>query len=385
MKKRICVVTGSRAEYGILKPLLQEIAKTPSLHLQIIVTGTHLSRNFGLTYKEIENDGFVIDEKIKIVGSSDSPRAITEALGKAVCGFARAFEVLAPDMIVVLGDRYEIFGAVSAACVARIPVAHLHGGERTEGAIDDAFRHAISKMSLLHFTAAAEYQQRVVQMGENPARVFNVGSLALDTIATRQFFSKKELEKKLGIVFGTPLFLITYHPVTLENNTSKKDFNELLVALDTFKSATCIFTYANADTQGIVINESIERYVKKNPHRMVAVPSLGMQTYLSLMKCADAVVGNSSSGIIEAPSLKKPTVNIGDRQKGRLKAASVLDCIPKKEDIVNALQKAISKDFGKSLIKVKNLYGSGNVAKKIVKEFLKKILLKKEFYDVPST
>ena len=385
MKKRICVITGSRAEYGILRSLLKEIKKTPGLFLQIIATGSHLSRGFGFTYREIEEDGFFINEKIRIVSSSDTAVAVSKSMGLAVIGFAKAFAKLKPDMIVVLGDRYEIFAAAGAACVARVPVAHIHGGERSEGAIDDSFRHAITKMSHLHFTAAEEYRKRVIQMGEHPSRVFNVGSLALDTIARMRFISKEKLEKQLGLTFSKPTFLVTYHPVTLEHNTSGRYFKTLLDALDELKNVKCIFTYANADTNGRIINSMIEEYVAQKPEKAVAFPSLGQLRYLSAMKNVDAVVGNSSSGIIEAPSFKIGTINIGDRQKGRMKAPSVIDCKPTKESISWAFNKLFSPDFQKSLGKLQNPYGSGGVAKKII-DILKKDLpfngIKKEFFDI---
>ncbi len=388
MKKRVCVITGSRADYGILKPLLQEFLKTPEFLLQIIVTGSHLSREFGLTYKEIENDGYSIDEKIKILSSFDTTTAISKSLGLAVVGLSNALDRLLPELVVILGDRYEIFAAAAAACVAGIPIAHIHGGERSEGAIDEAFRHAITKMSLLHFTAAEEYRRRVIQMGEHPSRVFNVGALSLDTIAQMNYIGKNSLQKELGDIFGRRTFLITYHPVTLEKNDTAKKFKALLEALDFFRETKFIFTYANADTHGRIINKMIKRYVEKNSTTAAAFPSLGQHRYLSVMKQVDIVIGNSSSGIIEAPSLKKATINIGDRQKGRLKAGSVIDCRPTKNAIRSAIKKAIEPSFQLSLEKIQNPYGSGEVAKKIVVHIIKRLScidVKKQFFDFPES
>jgi GDP/UDP-N,N'-diacetylbacillosamine 2-epimerase (hydrolysing) len=388
MKKRVCVITGSRAEYGILNPLLKEMKKTSNFLLQIVATGSHLSREFGLTYKEIEKDGFVIDDKIKILSSSDTTIGISKSLGLAVIGLSKAFERLQPDLVVILGDRYEIFAAATAACVAGIPIGHIHGGERTEGAIDEAFRHAITKMSHLHFTAAEEYRKRVIQLGEHPSRVFNVGALSLDTIAQINFMSKESLQKDLGDIFGTRTFLITYHPVTLDKNDTVKDFKQLLDALNEFRDIKCIFTYANADAHGRIINMMIRKYVENKTDSAHVFPSLGQQRYLSIMKLSDIVIGNSSSGIIEAPSLKKATINIGDRQKGRLKAGSVIDCRPTKTGIHSAIKKGLGPLFQLSLEKIQNPYGSGDVSKKIVSHIIKRlshIELKKQFFDFPES
>lgn len=365
MNKKICVITGSRAEYGLLRPLLQVISCTKDLNLQIIVMGMHLSSEFGLTYHEIEKDGFVVNEKVEMLLSSDTSVGIAKSMGLAMISLAETFERIKPDMMVLLGDRFEIFSAAAAANVARIKIAHIHGGELTEGAFDDAFRHAISKMSHLHFTSTEEYRRRVIQLGEPSENVFNVGALGIDNIKTLKLLSKNELETELNFKFNKHNLLVTYHPVTLENNTSGDQFQNLLNALDELENTNIIFTKANADTYGRIINVMIDKYVSKNPSRCVGFFSLGPVKYLSVMKYVDAVVGNSSSGIIEAPSFRVATVNIGDRQKGRMKAVSVVDCKPEKEEILNAFRKTRTESFLKILDKVENPYGQGNTAIRI--------------------
>jgi len=385
MKKKICVVTGSRAEYGLLFPLIKEILSDKDLVLQLIVTGMHLSKEFGCTYKEIKNDGIKIDCKVDIDLGSDTPEGISNAMGLAMIGFAKAYKKLNPDMVVVLGDRFEIFSAVTSAYVAKIPIAHLHGGEVTEGAIDDAFRHCITKMSYLHFTSAIEYRNRVIQLGESPNRVFNVGAIGLDNIKNLKLLTKSELEKQIGFVFGKKNLLVTYHPVTLENNTSKAQFKNILDALDKLKDTKIIFTKTNADTYGKVINKMIDGYVQKKPSKASVYASLGKLRYLSTLKYVDAVIGNSSSGIIEAPSFKVPTINIGDRQKGRIKADSIIDCSPNKKEISKAISKIYSKSVSNKLKHIVNPYGCGQAAKRIKEELKRKIVrgisLKKEFYN----
>ncbi|MEI6080152.1 MAG: UDP-N-acetylglucosamine 2-epimerase [bacterium] len=387
MKKKVCIVTGSRAEYGLLRPLMEQIKADNSFTLQVVVTGMHLSKQFGLTYKEILKDGFKIDAKINIKLASDTSVGVSTSMGLAMIGFAKAYKKLNPDMVVVLGDRFEIFSATAAAHVAKIPVAHLHGGEITEGAFDDAFRHCISKMSYLHFTSTEDHKKRVIQLGESPDRVFNVGAIGLDNIKTIKLLSKEELEKELKFKFNKHNLLVTYHPVTLENDTAKGQFSALLEALDLLKDTNVIFTKANADTNGKVINKMIDEYVKKNPGRSIAFASMGQLRYLSAMSCVDAVVGNSSSGLIEAPSFKIGTVNIGDRQKGRTKAISVVDCSPNKEGIYNAINRVVNDEAFKDVLNtVVNPYGNGGTAVKI-KDVLKafnssSLSLKKSFYDL---
>lgn len=382
--KKVCVVTGTRAEYGLLYWLMKEIEADEKLQLQLIVTGMHLSPEFGLTYKEVEQE-FTIDKKIEMLLSSDTHIGISKSMGLAQISFAENYEELQPDMIVLLGDRYEIFVAASAAMIARIPIAHIHGGEKTEGAFDEAIRHSITKMSHLHFTATEEYRKRVIQLGEEPYRVFNVGGMGIENIKRLQFLSKEEFEKAIGFKLGEKNILVTFHPVTLENSTAKKQFNELLNALDSLKDTHIIFTKANSDINGRIINQMIDEYVVKNTHKSIAFTSMGQLRYLSALQYMNMVVGNSSSGLIEAPSFHIATINIGDRQKGRLKADSVIDCLPKQDSIIDAIKKAYSKEFQEKLKLVTNPYGDGMASKKIV-NILKNIdpekLLKKEFYDI---
>ena len=385
MKKKICVITGSRAEYGLFNPLLKEIKKEPMFRLQIAATGMHLSSIYGLTYKEILRDGFRIDEKVKIPLKDDTAEGVTRSLGMGVIGFASAFKRLRPDLVILLGDRFETYSAAIAAFVARIPIAHLHGGELTEGALDDTFRHSITKMSFLHFTSTRAYRNRVIQLGEDPGRVFNVGALGVDNIRRTKLLSKDTLEKELGFGLNGKVALITFHPVTLERNTSKQQFDQLLSALDDFKNLKVIFTKPNSDINGKIIIRLIDEYVKNRKNRAVAFTSLGRVKYLSLMKYVDVMIGNSSSGIIEMPSFGKPTVNLGDRQKGRIAAKSVIQCSPEQGSIKKALKRAFSQKFNRVCARIKNPYDGGFASKKII-SILKKELpriksLKKKFYD----
>lgn len=382
--KKICVVTGTRAEYGLLYWLMKEIEADSDLELQLIVTGMHLSPEFGLTYKEIEKD-FTITKKIEMLLSSDTSIGISKSMGLAQISFADSFAELKPDIVVVLGDRYEIFSAVSAAMIARLPIAHLHGGETTEGAFDESIRHSITKMAHLHFTAAEEYRNRVIQLGEHPNRVFNVGGMGIENIKRLKFLEKEALEESIDFKFGQKNLLVTFHPVTLENSTAASQFQELLNALDTQHETHIIFTKANSDTDGRIINLMIDEYVAKNRDKSVAFTSLGQLRYLSALQFMDAAVGNSSSGLLEAPSFKIGTINIGDRQKGRLKAASVIDCEPAQKSIVEAFKKVYSAEFQKSLKSIQNPYGDGIASKQIL-EILKKIdlsnVVKKSFYNL---
>lgn len=384
--KKLAIITGTRAEYGLLYPLIKKISMDTNLDLQLIVTGMHLSPEFGLTIDTIEEDGFKISDKIEILLSSDTPIGISKSMGLAMISFSESFARLRPDMIVILGDRFEMLAAATVASVTKIPIAHLHGGETTEGAFDEAFRHSITKMSWLHFTSTEAYRQRVIQLGENPKRVFNVGAIGIENIKELSLLKKSDLEKNLGIPIKSPLLLVTFHPVTLENQTSPMQFQALLNVLDNHRNGTIIFTKANADTDGRVINKMIDQYVEKNPSNTIAFTSMGQIRYLSAMKVADAVIGNSSSGIIEAPSFHIPTVNIGDRQKGRIQADSILNCEPNKESIQTALDKALSTTFKKTLLNMSNPYGTGDVSDKtiaVIKEALgTNISLKKRFYDL---
>lgn len=387
MKRRVCVVTGSRAEYGLLYWLMKEIQSSPALELQVVATGMHLSPEFGLTVRSIEEDDFHIDERVEMLLSSDTSVGIAKSIGLGTIGFSDAFARLKPDIVVLLGDRFEIFAAAQSALVARIPLAHLHGGETTEGAIDEAFRHAITKMAHLHFTATEEFRQRVIQLGENPERVFNFGAAAIDGIRNRKLLSRPELEQALGFSFGERNLLVTFHPVTLEADTAGQQFGELLTALDELSDARIIFTMPNADTGGRVVRSMIEAYVAAHPEKAVAHDSLGQLRYFSVMGQVDAVVGNSSSGLIETPSFHIGTINIGDRQKGRVKAASVIDCAPTRASIRSAFKQLYSADFQQLLQKIVNPYGDGPVANRIVRvlaEYPLEGILKKRFFTYPQ-
>ncbi|GBD95709.1 MAG TPA: UDP-N-acetylglucosamine 2-epimerase (hydrolyzing) [Nitrospirae bacterium] len=385
-KKKICIVTGTRAEYGLFYPLLKRLENNATFDLQIVATGMHLSPEFGMTYQEIEEDGFDIKEKVEMLLSSDTGVGISKSIGIGMLSFADVFERLKPDLLIVLGDRFEIFAAVLSAFIAKIPIAHLHGGELTEGVIDDALRHSITKMSCFHFTSTEKYRKRVIQLGESPDRVFNVGAIGLDNINETELLQKEELENRIYFKFNGKTALVTFHPVTLENNSSEKQFKELLYALEEIKELKIIFTKPNADTDGRVIIELINEYGKSNPGKAISFSSMGRLNYLSAMKYVELVIGNSSSGIIEFPSFGKPTVNIGERQRGRIKAESVIDCGPVKDDIKAAIKKALSDDFRGSCEEMKNPYGNGGASEKIVNILKDKlsgpINLKKAFFDI---
>lgn len=382
--RKICVVTGTRAEYGLLYWLIQEIQNDPELQLQIIVTGMHLSPEFGLTYREIEKE-FHIDKKVEMLLSSDTPVGISKSMGLAQISFAEAFEEMKPDIVVLLGDRYEIFSAASAAMIARIPIAHLHGGETTEGAFDESIRHSITKIAHLHFTAAKEYRRRVIQLGEHPDRVFNVGGMGIENIKRMKLLSKDAFEQSINFKLGKKNLLVTFHPVTLEKSTAKEQFQELLNAIDELEETHIIFTKANSDTDGRIINQMIDEYVSKNRTKAVGFASLGQLRYLSALQFVDAVVGNSSSGLLEAPSFKIGTIDIGDRQKGRLKASSIIHCQPNKAEILDTFDKLFSVEFQTILQNVINPYGNGEASQRII-PILKSTelnnILKKTFFNI---
>lgn len=385
MKRRICVFTGTRAEYGLLRPLMAEIKRDRSLTLQIVASGTHLDAGFGSTYREIVSDGFRIDAKVKLPLESDSPVGIASAVASALKGICLAYERLRPDIVVVLGDRYEALAAAEAAMISRIPIAHINGGEATFGLIDEAIRHSISKMSHLHFTATDEYRDRVIQLGEDPKRVFCTGALGIDNINGIKLLSRQDLERELGIRLDKRNLVVTFHPVTLEKDTSRAQFANLLAALDGLSDTTVIFTKANADTDGRIINRMIDDYAARHPEKARAFASLGQLRYLSALKYADAVVGNSSSGIIEAPSFRIGTVNIGMRQAGRIRTRSVIDCEPVKASIERAIKQACSSGFKRQLRALVNPYGDGRAAariKKVLKEADLDGILIKRFHDL---
>lgn len=385
MKKSIIIVTGSRADYGLLSPVIKKLLADDSFELKIAATGTHLSENFGLTLQEIEADGISIDVGIDVLQDDDSNKAMSKAIGTGVICFAEYFEKTRPDMAVVLGDRFEIFAAATAAAVACIPIAHIHGGETTEGAVDEFLRHSITKMSYLHFTSTEQYRQRVINMGEAPDRVFNVGAIGVENILSMSFMAKDELSRSIDFDLHIPYALVTFHPVTLEKNTTIRQIEELLSALDETNGLRYIFTKANADANGRGINKKIDAYCQ-NKDNAIALTSMGVLRYLSAMKYCEFVIGNSSSGIIEAPSFKKPTINIGDRQKGRICAKSVISCRPEKHAIMGSINKARSQQFLNEIANQANPYGDGKTSAKIaavIKDFLDngKINLKKSFYD----
>jgi len=384
-KKKVCVITGTRAEYGLLMQLLKELKNNIAFDLQLIVTGMHLSPEFGLTVNEIIKDGFKINKRIEMILSGDTPSDISKSVGVGFFGFADAYKDLNPDLIILLGDRYELIPAAYTANIFRIPVCHIHGGECTEGLIDEATRHSITKMSQLHMVANKIYFKRVQQLGEQKNRIFLVGGMGIDNIKKFKFLKKKDLEEQLNFKFGNKNLLITFHPVTLEKNTSEEQIKNLLKALDAFKDIRLIFTKPNSDTYGRKIIYLIDEYVKKNQDRASSFISLGQLKYLSVLKYVDGVVGNSSSGLLEVPTYKIGTVNIGDRQRNRLKASSVIDCKPNEKDIIKSLKKLYSKSFQKKIKKTTNPYGNGGSAKKIIK-ILKSLnydnLLIKKFYDI---
>jgi GDP/UDP-N,N'-diacetylbacillosamine 2-epimerase (hydrolysing) len=386
MSRRICVVTGTRAEYGLLRWVMESIRETPSLELQLVVTGMHLSPEFGLTYREIEADGFRIDQRVEMLMSSDTSTGLAKSMGVGLIGFADVLRDLQPDLLLVLGDRFEILSAVIAAMVARVPVAHLHGGEATEGAIDESIRHAITKMSHLHFVAAEEYRRRVIQLGEEPHRVYLVGGLGVDNIKKLVLLDRAALEASLGLVLGAKSLLVTFHPVTLEHQTSRHQMAELLAALDALQDTRLIFTMPNADTDGRVLMEMIHDFVSHHANAR-AYTSLGQLRYLSAASHVDGVIGNSSSGLTEVPSLRKGTVNIGDRQRGRLQAESVINCMPDRASIAASIATLYTPAFQKKLATVRNPYGDGGASARIVATLAAVPLddiLKKRFFDLPT-
>ena len=382
MKRKICVVTGSRAEYGILRSLMKAIKDDPELKLQVIVTNQHLSKLQGETYKEIERDGFTIDYKVYMADDEapDNANTTAKAISRGVSGFADAFDALKPDMLLILGDRYEMLAVASTALIYKIPIAHLHGGEITEGAFDDAIRHAITKMSHLHFTSTEAYRKRVIQLGEQPDRVFNVGALGVENVTNNDFMTKEEIEQSLNFQMTDKCFLCTYHPVTLSNMSSETQVLNLLKALDDYKDYHIIFTYSNSDTNSQIIIKRIQEYVNQNHGRCMFIPSLGQRRYFSALKYVKAVLGNSSSGIIEVPSFGIPTMDIGDRQKGRIAAESVIHCGYSTEEIKAGLERVVAYKANK----IDNPYykeGTCDAILKVIKTYPLDNIVQKHFYD----
>ena len=387
-KRKVCVVTGSRAEYGLLYWVLRDISDSEDLDLQLLVCGMHLSPEFGLTIRQIEADGFVVHKEVEMLLSSDSHTGIAKSMGIGMIGFADAYQTLDPDIIVVLGDRFELLAAASAALVANIPIAHIHGGELTIGAFDDAIRHSITKMSHLHFVSTEEYSRRVIQLGEEPSRVFVVGAPGIDSINRYKLKGRRELESLFGIELGEKSLLVTYHPVTHEPKSAQRSVGNLLSVLRDLEGIRIVFTKANADTEGRLINSMIDEFVHQNIERAVAYESLGQLNYLSTMSHVGGVLGNSSSGIIEAPSLGIGTVNIGDRQSGRVKAESIIDCKDDVESIKRALAELYSEVFLNRIKSIQNPYHLGDASGQIVKKLRThniKNIVKKKFFDVVWT
>jgi UDP-N-acetylglucosamine 2-epimerase (non-hydrolysing)/GDP/UDP-N,N'-diacetylbacillosamine 2-epimerase (hydrolysing) len=384
--QRVCIVTGTRAEYGLLKWVMRELKEDPEVDLQIVATGTHLAPSFGETRSEIEGDGFRVDETVEMLLDSDTPVGTAKSIGLGTIGMAEALRRLSPDVVLLLGDRFEVLAAAQAALVAKIPVAHVHGGETTEGAVDESIRHAVTKMASVHFVAAAPFRRRVIQLGEHPSRVFNVGAPGLDALRRADLMDRPTLEASLGAELRPPTFLITYHPATLQDAPPEESVQELLRALSRFPEAQLLFTKSNADSGGRAINRRIEQYAEQEGDRARVYESLGQRRYLSALRYVDLVVGNSSSGLIEAPAVPVPTVNVGTRQRGRPRAGSVLDCPERAPAIAAAIRTALSEEFQGRLPDVTSPYGDGNAAPRICRH-LKTLEINgpaKTFYDLPD-
>lgn len=384
--KKISILTSTRAEYGLLAPIIKKLEKEPQIDVRVVATGTHLSPEFGMTVNEIKSDGVCVDKEIPILLSSDTQEAVSKSMGLALVSFSDYFSECKPDALMVLGDRYETLAVCIAALNAQIPIIHLHGGEATEGAIDEAVRNAITKLSYLHFTSTEVYRKRVIQMGESPERVYTSGAMGVENALKTKRLSKAELEASLGCSLEDRFAVLTFHPVTLENHTAQVQINELLKVMEKYSDITFLCTKANADTDGRKINECLKKYTETHNNAYL-FDSMGMQRYLSAVSHAEFVIGNSSSGIIEVPSFKIPTINIGDRQKGRIQAESIINCSPEANSISNAIKQALSPPFRESLNEVINPYGQGNTSDIIVrvtKDYLlnNKLRLQKKFYDI---
>ena len=386
--KTVCVVTGTRADYGLIKPLLKRIIETQELCLRLVVTGMHLCSEFGYTVNEIKNDGIPIDEQLETLMASDNMTGMTKSTAVTMLSFADYFDRKHPDILLILGDRFEIFACATAAAFANIPIAHLYGGDTTQGAVDEFLRHSITKMSYLHFPSTEQSRNRIIQLGEDPDRVYNVGALSVENIQKIKLYDKNDIRKKLNFAFSDCFGLVTFHPVTLDTEScAEKETLELLQALDKFPEMSFILTKANADANGRIVNEVLSKYANER-NNCILVESLGLQLYLSAMKSAAVVIGNSSSGIYEAPGLGTPTVNIGNRQNGRVQSESIINCNAIENDIINAIIKALSKEWVKKTQNSANPYGDGTTSDKIVKILqqtlnTEKINVMKKFYDLP--
>lgn len=379
---KICFITGSRADYGLLTPLMKLVKKDKYFNFQLIATGTHFSKRHGSTFKEIIKDKFKISSKIDIKIGNDQPENICKSMSIAMDKFSKTFKVLKPDLLILLGDRYEIFVASAAALVHQIPIFHLHGGELTRGSIDDCFRHSITKMSNIHLVSNKRHAKRVIQLGENPKNVHVVGGFGVDLIGKTKFLKKGKLQKKLGIKFKKKNIIVTYHPETVIKSSPEKDFYEVLKAINKFKDINFIFTKSNSDLQAIRINKMIDLFVNKNKKNCYSFDSMGQSNFLSTLKIADCILGNSSSGILEAPSLKKPTINIGSRQKDRVQSKSIINVKPSSESIIKAIKKIYSKDFKNKIQKTESPYGKAGASKKAFKILKNKNLEEKKFFDI---
>lgn len=385
--KRICVITGTRAEYGLLKPVLKKLNGIDTFQLQLIVTGMHLSPDFGMTIQLIERDGFRIAERPEILMSSDTSTGVSKSMGLALISFSEIYQRLAPDFILLLGDRSEIFAAASAAIPFKIPIGHIHGGEITEGAIDDIFRHCLTKMSYLHFTSTSEYRNRVIQLGEPPENVFNTGALGVENINQMELLTKKQLQDSIDFSLEDQYFLVTYHPETSCKQNIRKKFEIVLDAINRYKNYRIIFTKANSDEGGKLINTMIDEFVHEHSQKAISFTSMGQKRYLSALKYSSTVIGNSSSGIIEAPTFRVPTINIGLRQKGRIQADSVINVTHNYDLICNAIDKALSKEFIMKISNISNPYFKEKTSEIIVDKvsnFLSRENnnLRKYFYDI---
>ena len=381
---KVCIITSTRADFGLLKNLIIGLKRNEKFKTKIIASGSHLSKNFGYTYREIEKSGIKISARIKCKFVNDEAVGISKVMSSCIIQTSKILKKLSSDLIIILGDRYEILASVIAAHLSRIPVAHLHGGEATEGLTDEAIRHSITKMSHIHFVAAKEYKKKVIQLGENPKSVFNVGGLGVDNIKRLKFLSKKKLEKDLNFKFAKKNILINFHPETLNKFSTKKQFNEVLKALKKFNKINLVFTMPNADLDSLIIFKMIKNFVKKNTNARYFT-SMGQLRFLSCLKYVDGMIGNSSSGILEMPSFKKGTIDIGDRQRGRLKAKSVINVKSNKSEIIKGINILYSKKFQTTIKSTKNPYGEGGASKKIIKILMKtklKNILKKKFYSL---
>lgn len=383
----IDIITTTRAEYGLMRPLIRRMIKDSDIQMNLLVTGTHLSEKHGNTYKEIERDGFPIAARIPILGEASGAVGVSQTMANAIVEFTKYLSANKPDFILVDGDRYETLGVCIAAVNANVPIIHCSGGATTEGAADECYRHSMTKMAYLHFPTTETYRNRIIQMGESPERVFTVGSMGLENILQINYLTKEELSHQIGWALTKPFSVVTFHPVTLENNTCEQQLNELLTACDKRQDMQFIFTKANADNGGDQINQILDEYAKRSTNA-ICVSSLGAVRYLSALKHAEFVMGNSSSGIIEAPSMKIPTINIGDRQRGRLQAESIINCAPKTSDILRAIEKAMSSEFKEFCKHVVNPNGDGKTSERIVKHIKEycsthQVDIMKKFYDIP--